>query len=372
MVYKILLTLLLSFQLARFTSSVAAAPSPPPQNKDWPFDVTELRAPDGSVTAKFVSIGATLTELWVKDKYGKARDVVLGYDDPEQLWTDPAHPVFNAIVGRYANRLKNGTFSIPISRNPTPGAPNVFQIPTNAHNGQVTLHGGIVGWDRRNWTLERKSRTSVTYKHIDAGHENWPGTVTAYATHTVENGGVLKTVVKATATEKTPIMLTQHTYWNLDAFQDATVDTVLDTHHLQITSSRVLDVDTNMIPTGKFINVSNTAFDFRRAQTIGARWDATTALCGEGCQGYDSEWIYDDQKRGRTSLWSDASGIRVDITSNQPAVQVYTSNWMNTVRKTHHGGAAKSYGKWSAVALEQQGYVAAVNTPEWGVDQICK
>ncbi|KAJ2922621.1 hypothetical protein H1R20_g14485, partial [Candolleomyces eurysporus] len=270
MIYKIFLTFLLSFQLARFTSGVAAAPSPPPQNKDWPFDATEIRAPDGSITAKFVSVGATLTELWVKDKYGKARDVVLGYDDPEQLLTDPAHPYFNGIVGRYANRLKNGTFSIPISKNPTPGAPNVYQIPTNEHDGQVTLHGGIIGWDRRNWTIERKSRTSVTYKHIDAGHENWPGTVAAYATHTVENGGVLKMVVKATATEKTPIMVTQ-----------------------------------------------------------------------------------------------------LDITSNQPAVQVYTSNWVNAVRKTHHGGPEKSYGRWSAIALEQQGYIAAVNTPEWGVDQIC-
>ncbi|KAJ2912597.1 hypothetical protein MD484_g7813, partial [Candolleomyces efflorescens] len=331
MVCKIFVVLLLSFQLAIFAPSVAGTPSPQPQSKDWPFDVTELRAPDGSITAKFVSVGATLTELWVKDKNGKARDVVLGYDNPEQLWTDPAHPVFNAIVGRYANRLKNGTFSIPISRNPTPGSPNVYQIPTNAHNGQVTLHGGIIGWDRRNWTVERRSRTSITYKHIDAGDENWPGTVTAYATHTVENGGILKSVVRATATEKTPIMLTQHIYWNLDAFEDPNTDTVLDTHQLQIPASRVLDVDSNMIPTGKFIQVQDTAFDFRRAQTIGAR---------------------------------------VDITSNQPAVQVYTSNWMNTPRKTQHGGATKNYGKWSAVALEQQGYVAAVNTPEWGIDQI--
>jgi aldose 1-epimerase len=92
-----------------------------------PFDLTTIRAPDGSITAKFVSLGATLTELWVKDRAGKPRDVVLGYDDnvcpnfsstvlpflnifilQSQLLTDPDHPVFNAIVGRYANRIKNG------------------------------------------------------------------------------------------------------------------------------------------------------------------------------------------------------------------------------------------------------------------------
>ncbi|KAJ2912594.1 hypothetical protein MD484_g7817, partial [Candolleomyces efflorescens] len=328
MVFRTLISSLLSF-LGGLTSATSP-PQPPPKEKDWPFDVTELQAPDGSITAKFVSIGATLTELWVKDKDGTPRDVVLGYDDPQLMV---------AFVG---------------------------------HTGQVTLHGGIVGWDRRNWTIESKSRTSVTYKHVDEGHENWPGTVTVYATHTVENGGVLKTVVKATATEETPIMVTQHIYWNLDAFQDPGVDTVLDTHHLQVDASRVIEVDGNAIPTGKFIDVQGTPLDFRNARRIGERWDETMGLCGEGCQGYDSAWIYDrdESERVGTSLWSDKSGIRVDISTDQPAVQIYSSYWMNTVRKTHHGGAEKKYGRWSAMAIEQEGYIAAVNTPEWSVDQI--
>ncbi|KAF5336545.1 hypothetical protein D9611_006726 [Ephemerocybe angulata] len=338
-----------------------------PKASDWPYDVTELKAPDGSITAKFVSVGATLTELWVKDKNGKARDVVLGYDDPSKLSSDPDHPVFNAIVGRYANRMKNGTFSIPISKDPTsgPGPINSSRI-----LGQVTLHGGLIGWDRRNWTVVEKSETSVTYKHIDKADEGFPGTVTAYATHTVSDGGVLNTVIRATASEKTPIMLTQHTYLNLDAFEDG-VNDILN-HNLEIGGSKVIDLDTNAIPTGKFINVTGTPFDFKKAQTIGARWSKTVDLCGQGCQGYDNAWIYDDdvsQKTG-TSLWSDKSGIRVDISTNQPSVQVYTSYWMNTIRKKVHGGAGKKYGRWSAVAIEQQGYVAAINTPEWGVDQI--
>ncbi|KAF5336803.1 hypothetical protein D9758_015851 [Tetrapyrgos nigripes] len=78
-----------------------------------PFDLTTLSAPDGSITAKFVSFGATMTELWVKDRNGRARDVILGYDDNSKLLTDPAHPVFNPIVGRYANRIKNGSYLVP-------------------------------------------------------------------------------------------------------------------------------------------------------------------------------------------------------------------------------------------------------------------
>ncbi|EEB90761.1 hypothetical protein MPER_10990, partial [Moniliophthora perniciosa FA553] len=303
-----------------------------------------------------------------------------------KLLSDPDHPVFNAIVGRYANRLKNGmylsllihtnpahhrlrTFSIPISKNPPPDGPNVWHIPTNDHNGQVTLHGGIYGWDRRNWTIVSRSSTSVTYQHIDDGDENWPGKVTVLATHTVQNGGILKTEVKAKATEKTPIMVTQHIYWNLDGFIGS--ENILD-HHLQVDSSRVVKLDSNAIPTGELINVGGTPFDFRKESKIGARWSATQGLCGDGCQGYDHCWIYDkdESKKAGTSLWSDNSGIRVDITTNQPAAQVYTSFWLNTTSKGVHGGPIKRYGRWSAVAIEQEGWIAAVNTPEWGVDQI--
>ncbi|KAM5537708.1 hypothetical protein V8D89_008621 [Ganoderma adspersum] len=350
------------------------------QAADWPFDVTTLRAPDGSITAKFVSFGATMTELWVRDRAGSARDVVLGYDDNTKLLTDPAHPVFNPIVGRYANRIKNGTFSIPITKDPQPDAPNVYHIPTNDHDGQDTLHGGIYGWDRRNWTVLARTETSVTYHHLDAADEGFPGDVEATVTHSVENGGTLRTSVHATATEKTPIMLTQHIYWNLDAFQGS--DDVL-AHKLHVDASRVVAVDGDAIPTGDLIDVGGTPFDFRRTQAIGARWSDTVGLCGGGCQGYDNCWIYDhsEQAEPGVSLWSDLSGIRfvpesssapppLDVTTDNPAVQVYTGFWLDTPRKAVHGGPAVNYTKWSAVAIEQEGYIDAINTPEWGVDQI--
>jgi len=90
-------------------------------------------------------------------------------------------------------------------------------------------------------------------------------------------------------------------------------------------------------------------------------------------QVYDHAWIYDHDETstpGGTALWSDLSGIRVDMSTDQPAVQVYTANGLNTPRKAVHGGPSLNYGKWSAVAIEQQGYVGAINTPEWDVDQI--
>ncbi|EIN08587.1 galactose mutarotase-like protein [Punctularia strigosozonata HHB-11173 SS5] len=336
---------------------------------EWPFDITTITATDGSITARFVSLGATMTELWVNDKFGKQRDVILGYDDNSQLLYDPAHPVFNPVVGRYANRIKNGTFSMPITKDAQPDEPGVYHITTNDHDGADTLHGGIYGWDRRTWTIVEKTSSSVTYIHYDQGDEGFPGIVITTATHSVHNGGRLQTTVHANASELTPIMTTQHVYWNLDAFQGS--EDILD-HTLHVDGSKVVAVDSNAIPTGSFINVTGSPFDFRTTQKIGARWNETINLCGEGCQGYDSCWIYDhaeDQKAGVT-LSSDVSGIRLDITTNQPAVQVYTAYWFDTPRKVVHGGPSLNYTSWSAVAIEQEGYIDAINTPEWNVDQI--
>uniref|UniRef100_A0A8H8CGN0 Aldose 1-epimerase n=1 Tax=Psilocybe cubensis TaxID=181762 RepID=A0A8H8CGN0_PSICU len=326
--------------------------SPPKPSAAWPFDVTEIKAPDGSITAKFVSLGATLTELWVKDREGKFRDVVLGYDDNSQLLTDPAHPVFNAIVGRYANRIKNGTFSIPISKNPDPNAPNTYHIPTNDQN--------------------EKTPSSVTYKHVDNADEGFPGDVTVFATHTVSNGGILRTKLRATASQKTPIMLTQHVYWNLDAFQQGSND--IFNHELRLDASRYIELDDIAIPTGRFTDVKGTPLDFTKQQKIGARWNETVDLCGSGCQGYNGGFVFDrpDQKTSKVSLQSQLSGIKVDISTDQPVVVVYTSYWLNVPRKAIHGGPSLNYGPEAAVALEQQGYIAAINTPEWHVDQICE
>jgi len=135
--------------------------------------------------------------------------------------TDPAHPVFNPIVGRYTNRIKNGTLSIPITRFPQPPGPNVYQVPCDGQDDHATLHGSIYGWDRRNWTITAKSAMSVTYMYFDAADEGFPTNVTAHvrsnivilttlanslpacgfqATHSVENRGILHTTVHATTT----------------------------------------------------------------------------------------------------------------------------------------------------------------------------
>ncbi|KAF8517676.1 galactose mutarotase-like protein, partial [Hysterangium stoloniferum] len=336
-----------------------------------PFNLTILSAPDGSINASFVPLGATLTELWVKDKTGVGRDVILGYDDNSMLLTDTFHPMFNPIIGRYAGRIKNGTFSIPITKFPQANASNVFHTPLNDFDGQTTLHGGTIGWDRRNWTVVSQSKTSVTFAHVDPADEGFPGTVIAQVTHTVSNGGVFHTYLKATASEKTPIMTTQHIYWNLDAFQGIEGQDILN-HTLRVDSSRVPIDDGDLVPTGDILNTHGTVLDFRFPRKIGTKINQAVNVCGQGCTGYDNNFIYDhpaDVVPG-LSLWSENSGIRLDITTNQPAVEIFTAQFLNIPRKVIHGGPNLNYTTWAAIAIEQMGWEDAINTPEWHVDQI--
>ncbi|QRW05791.1 galactose mutarotase-like protein [Ceratobasidium sp. AG-Ba] len=336
-----------------------------------PFKQYTIAAPDGSITAKFIGSGASITELWVKDKYGRSRDVILGYDNTTLWQTDPDHPVFNSVVGRYANRIKNGTFSIPISKNPDPNSPNTYHIFKNDHDGQDTLHGGKIGWDRRNWTYAGSTPSSISFTHLDAADENFPGNVTAKVTYTLSRGGKFDISIAAAATKKTPIMLTSHIYWNLDAFQNGNKDVL--GHRLRVGASKLIKLDNIGVPTGEIGQVQGTAFDFRKEQAIGWNWNATIGNGGcADCPGYDNPWVFDQpgSPAPNLSLYSPTSGIKLDITTNQPAIQVYTGNWLGTVRKAVHGGPPLIYDKYSAVAIEPEGYLDAINNPEWNVDQI--
>ncbi|QRV91726.1 galactose mutarotase-like protein [Ceratobasidium sp. AG-Ba] len=361
-------TFFVAFTLARLCKGTSG--QAPGQISD-PFQQYTITAPDGSITAKLIGSGASLTELWVKDKYGKPRDVILGYDNRTLWQTDPMHPVFNSIVGRYANRIKNGTFSIPISKNPNPNSPNTYVLYKNDHDGLATIHGGKIGWDRRNWTFSGSSRSSITFTHLDPGDENFPGNVTAKVTYRVFRGGKFDISVVATATEKTPIMTTSHIYWNLDAFQDGNKD--IFGHRLRIAASRTLEEDSISIPTGNFTQVKGTALDFRKEMAVGARWNQTVGYGGcPVCIGYDLPWIFDKPNRNApdVSLYSPISGIKLEMTTNQPAVQIFSGNWLQIPRKVVHGGPSMIYDQYSAIAIEPEGYLGAINNPEWGVDQI--
>ncbi|KAL0949392.1 hypothetical protein HGRIS_009456 [Hohenbuehelia grisea] len=275
------------------------------------FKVLNIQSPDGSARATFIPFGATATNFWVKDKNGRFRDILLGFDNHTLYQSDAqGHPYFGPVVGRYANRIRNGTFTIPISENAS--GKNKFHVPENEHDGIDTLHGGFNGYDRRVWTLLSHTRNAISFLLVDPdGTEGFPGTVTATVTYRLEAKATWKISMRAVSTKKTPIMLSGHHYWNLEAY-DETQDLV--GHHAQFDASRVIATDGILIPDGKLLDARNTPLDFRKAKSIGGSINSTAPFeyCGTGCVGFDNCWIYDknDGKKPAFSLWSVNSGIR--------------------------------------------------------------
>ncbi|KAF8897676.1 galactose mutarotase-like domain-containing protein [Infundibulicybe gibba] len=339
-----------------------------------PFTVIRLTAPDGSAKADFIPLGATTTNFWVRDKRGAFRDILLGFDDHTLYQSDlEGHPYFGPVVGRYANRIRDGTFTIPISKNAS--GPNQFQVPKNENNN--TLHGGTDGYDRRVWSIGQLSSNSVTFKLLDPdGAQGFPGAVTTSVTYTLEPKSTWKISMHAVATKKTPIMLSGHHYWNFEAYRE-TQDLV--GHHAQFEASKFVATDGALIPTGKLTDVGGTPLDFRKAKSIGASINATAAgqFCGTGCVGFDNCWIFDRNTGTKPvfSVWSQNSGIKLDIITNQPALQIYSCNGLFNAsapitRKRSQGGPSVVYTDHSCIVIENESFIDAINNPEFGVDQI--
>ncbi|KAF9008937.1 galactose mutarotase-like domain-containing protein [Cyathus striatus] len=339
-----------------------------------PFLPIHLYAPDGSAKADFIALGATTTNFWVKDKNGNFRDIILGFDNLTMYQTDElGHPYFGPVVGRYANRIRRGTFTIPISKDAT--GPNKFHVPLN--EGNNTLHGGQDGYDRRAWNVIKQSSNSVAFSLIDPnGEQGFPGTVFTQVTYTLEEKATWDIKMHSKSTEETPIMLSAHHYWNLEGYQE-TQD--LNGHITQFPSSRYVETDGQLIPTGKLVNVAGTPMDFRHAKSIGHSIPATTKaqFCGTNCTGFDNCWVFDkvEQNKPDLSIWSVNSGIKLDIFTNQIALQIYTCNGIFNAtlpipRKSSQGGPTKVYENHSCVVIESESIIDAINNPELGVNQI--
>ncbi|KAI4123059.1 MAG: hypothetical protein LQ347_006291 [Umbilicaria vellea] len=338
-----------------------------------PFDKYTISAP--GINASFIAYGARLTNLDVNDKNGNPQDVVLGYDNGTQYLTDTEtnHTYFGPIVGRYANRIKNGTFTVD-------GVTS--HIPENENNGKDTLHGGIVGYDQRNWTIVSANTSSITFSLLDEAFEGFPGNIITYATYTVSAGPQWTCrLVSIPLDGPTPIMLANHVYWNLGAFVDPANPTVLnDTLHMPY-SARYIGVDNILIPTGTLNTVANTVLDFTSPKQIGADILAANNTCGLGCVGYDNAFILDRPRYSAPeatdlvvlTLASNTTGIRMDVRTNQQNLQIYSCNGQNgsiPVKKSQqHGTGTTFVEKYGCLVIETQQWIDGINHPEWGQDQ---
>jgi aldose 1-epimerase len=240
------------------------------------------------IRANFVPYGASISNLFINDTHGVERDIVMGFDNATYYSVDRQHPHLGGVPGRYANRIKNSTFELDGETFHT--TPNEFPEP-GYPNGTDTLHGGPDGWDWRNWTVVAHTESSITFSLVDPdGKEGFPGEVISYVTYTLTANTWNFKMVAIPTTKKTPIMLSSHTYWNLDGFQNPDTPLVLN-HSLWLPySGQRIDVDGDLIPTGNILaNHQGDVNDFwSTPKQIGANFSSPDLLgnCGTGCLGY--------------------------------------------------------------------------------------
>jgi aldose 1-epimerase len=356
------------------------------------------------IAAAFIQYGASISDLIIRDKNGVPRDIVMGFDNATLYAEDKTHPHLGGVPGRYANRIKNSTFSI----DGTEYRITANENPTADHpDGLNTLHGGKDGWDWRNFDVVAHTNSSITFSIVDPdGKEGFPGEVISYITYTLGNMTWDAKMIAIATTKKTPIMLSSHTYWNLDGFANNQTSTIFNhTFHLPY-SGQTVAVDNILIPTGEIsASPQGSVNDFWSApKQIGTSFDANDPAlhgnCGFNCTGYDNCWLvnrpspHDWRADGAyvASLASEWSGIRVDIYSDQDAFQMYSCNGQNGSfpLKTSQGvgrdagyllaGEAppadvganddtrfpRTVPKYGCVVMEVQDWIDGINHPEWG------
>lgn len=294
-----------------------------------------------------ITYGGRITSLKVPDKAGRLDNVVLNFDSIQAYENE--NPYFGAIIGRYANRIAHGKYSIDGKK---------YRLATN--NDKHHLHGGVHGFDRVIWTAKPIEGDTgpvlkLTYKSID-GEEGYPGNLYVEVVYTLTHDNAVEVSYKATTDKTTVINLTQHAYFNLTGnFSKDILN-----HDVAIASDAYLPVDNGLIPTGEISKVEGTPFDFNSGKKIGQDIDANHEQLIRG-GGYDHCWVFNGSKgdmRFVASAYDDTSGRLMEVFTQEPAIQFYSGNFLGGILPKPNCG---TYSNRTGFCLETQNYPNAPN-----------
>ncbi|MFA4868820.1 MAG: aldose epimerase family protein [Pedobacter sp.] len=293
---------------------------------------------------KIYNYGAIINKFIVENKHGVKQDIVLGFDDIDPYTSEDYlsnYPYLGAVIGRYANRIKIGRFSID---------GETYQL--SQANGGDCLHGGDIGFDKKVWDVLSTIDPSVTLQYISpAGEENFPGTLTVQLTFKLTDDNELILDFKASTDAPTAVNLTHHSYFNLAPKGGSIVN-----HIHRMPASNYLEQDDNYVVTGKLLPVEGTIHDFLGDKAIGQDWNPE--------EGYDQTYVL-DKPYGELTLASETSeagsGLKLSVYTTEPVAHFYTAKYLNV--KGGKGG--QDYHPYGAFCVETQHQPNAINVPEF-------
>jgi aldose 1-epimerase len=301
--------------------------------------------------ARIITYGGVVVSLDVPDRNGNFADVVLGCESMPDY--EKYSRYFGALIGRYANRIAKGRFSLDGKEH---------TLATN--NGENHLHGGIKGFDKVIWvgrSFEDGSGSHLELKYFSPdGEEGYPGNLSVTVIYTLTDDNELKIEYTATTDQDTIINLTNHSYFNLAGAGNGDV---LE-HELMLNADKFTPTDASAIPTGELRDVDGTPFDFRSPTTIGSRIGADVEQIVFG-HGYDHNFVLnkpDDALFHAATVYESTTGRVMDVYTTQPGIQFYSGNYLDG---SAHGKNGKNYERRSAFCLETQHFPDSPNKPQF-------
>jgi len=293
--------------------------------------------------------GAAVVSIYVPNKNGKVEDVVLGYNSVNGY--ENCSSYFGVIVGRYGNRIGKGKFSLN---------GKYYQLDIN--NGENHLHGGTIGFNKKIWIAEA-SQTDTTQSvklslTDNEGNMGYPGSVKVFVTYTLTERNELIIDYSGESDKTTILNPTHHSYFNLSG--DFT-STILE-HQLMLNADYMTPVDEGLITTGELAKVENSPFDFRKLTVIGNNINSNDQQIKFGL-GYDHNWVinnWDKSVKKVGELFEPVSGRLMEIFSDQPGIQFYSGNFLNSTAKGKNGF---NYAYRTGLCLEAQHFPDSPNKP---------
>ncbi|MBF2714049.1 galactose mutarotase [Agrobacterium vitis] len=299
------------------------------------------------LSVEFLDIGGCVKSIITPDRSGHAANVVMSFATEAEYHRD--HPYFGALVGRFSGRIAKARFAL-----------DGVEYSLSANNGRNHIAGGAQGFDKKIWSVEVLSESSakLTYSSPD-GDEGYPGKLDVSVTYSVTNDNEFQIDYEAITDKPTVLNLTNHSYFNLGGEGSGTVEG----HVLTVNADKVIEVDDELIPTGRILDVVETPLDFRTPHTIGARIRSGHPLT-KFAKGYDCSFVLDGSKNLRVvaRAYDPVTGRILDVQTTEPSLAFYSGNFLNG---SLIGASGRQYRQGDAFTLEPRHLPDSPNQPSF-------